>query len=792
MLHTPALQRLYDLHQLGLTDRVFIDASHSRLHHVVGVVHHADKLVSAIVHNLTKEIEAKTRTTLRIGSPDAERDEPIAEIVAHVQRRRASARLMGLLHDLTHAPYGHTLEDEIGLVRSKHDEPDRQAEAFYRLLCQVIGWIARGNAVETEQADGLFSYMDDPVADPPPVGEVVRVAARLLTNPMLAHRMAHDFGPQDFQRLLSDVYVAMQGLLRMELLHKTEDALKHTPKLVPRSEPYSFETLIRDTLQAADRACDDEFDPYRDAFLIDLIGNTVCADLLDYAQRDAHFTNIKTTYDPDRIVENFTLVAFPRKHHNMPQGNGRLSDDPFSGSILRPAIALFTHKLRTDIPSGVMDLLHSRYNLYERALYHSTKCIAGAMLGRALQLIDLKPVPPHMVFLGDRVFLYEAVQAARLLRQVLMEMAVQQSGDQCVLNAQAIKSLSEYFAALPAMGVVKTARTLLENHKRQLGDRSGSIAEFAEQLGGGIRLLDALTARRFHRTVFRLLPNDSKAQDVHEEADGEKEYAQVIAEFFCDADNRVEAEMAIEDAAALPRGSVVIHCPPYRGPAKIADVLLLARTATGAEQCETLRGAHALQGGIFKHHVNAVGALQKMYGSTWRLTVSVAPPHFLKWESLSKTISQEMARTLIAKKRFRRIDIDNDPAMIAELQMAIDRMTPEKEEVVTGGPTPEHDSPTPRVRKRRSITRDDVESLVFQYGIRSRDRMEVRQIVIPQLLDRMEAVVDGQPDRVFRLAKLLLARRPAHQFCFNRVKAWQIADGLSQVIAEFEEESANG
>jgi len=32
ILHTPALQRLYDLHQLGLTDRVFIDASHARLH----------------------------------------------------------------------------------------------------------------------------------------------------------------------------------------------------------------------------------------------------------------------------------------------------------------------------------------------------------------------------------------------------------------------------------------------------------------------------------------------------------------------------------------------------------------------------------------------------------------------------------------------------------------------------------------------------------------------------------------------------------------------------------------
>lgn len=52
LLHTPALQRLYDLHQLGLTDRVFIDASHSRLQHVVGVLEQADKITNAIVLNL--------------------------------------------------------------------------------------------------------------------------------------------------------------------------------------------------------------------------------------------------------------------------------------------------------------------------------------------------------------------------------------------------------------------------------------------------------------------------------------------------------------------------------------------------------------------------------------------------------------------------------------------------------------------------------------------------------------------------------------------------------------------
>src|SRR5688572_20881975 len=61
LLHTPALQRLYDLHQLGLTDRVFIDASHSRLHHVVGVLQQVEYLVAAIIRNLELHPERPLR-----------------------------------------------------------------------------------------------------------------------------------------------------------------------------------------------------------------------------------------------------------------------------------------------------------------------------------------------------------------------------------------------------------------------------------------------------------------------------------------------------------------------------------------------------------------------------------------------------------------------------------------------------------------------------------------------------------------------------------------------------------
>src|SRR6185437_1035681 len=108
ILHTPAMQRLYGLRQLGLTDRVYIDASHARIHHVVGVLEQVDKLVCAIINNLER-----SDRTLRVGSSkDNQRRFSANELAKVVKRRKPVIRLVGLLHDLTHAPFGHTVEDE--------------------------------------------------------------------------------------------------------------------------------------------------------------------------------------------------------------------------------------------------------------------------------------------------------------------------------------------------------------------------------------------------------------------------------------------------------------------------------------------------------------------------------------------------------------------------------------------------------------------------------------------------------------------------------------------------------
>ena len=372
LLHSPALQRLYDLHQLGLADRVFIDASHSRLHHVVGVIHQVEKLVAAIERNL------RTNPDLVLIYTGGCEPRLASEWEKYVIARRPAVRLMGFLHDLTHSPFGHTLEDEIRLFPSKHDEPNRQANAFFRLLCQWLFWLVRDSgpdeavsgtwgstirkdAPTDEPKTRLARYLDAPDLLAPPEDDdcidfMARLAAKHLKQDSPARHTAREPKVGELKQFLHNLYFAMQGLLYLDSSHKKQPKAQDLPNQQDR--PYSFEKLIRAILKEAGDAlsANDEFRPHRDAFLLDIIGNTICADLLDYAKRDCHFAGLKLNYDADRIVENFTLVS----HED------EAVDGPFVGRTIRTAISIFSHKLRIDAPGELLNLLQVRFYLYQR------------------------------------------------------------------------------------------------------------------------------------------------------------------------------------------------------------------------------------------------------------------------------------------------------------------------------------------------------------------------------------------------------------------------------------------
>lgn len=103
-------------------------------------------------------------------------------------------------------------------------------------------------------------------------------------------------------------------------------------------------------------------------FCADLVGNTICADLLDYLDRDHLFTGL-----PESLGRRFVSAFFVT-----PSGRGSFSER-LALNIVRDG-----HE-RTDIVSELLKALRYRYELSERALVHQAKLSADAMLGESIE-----------------------------------------------------------------------------------------------------------------------------------------------------------------------------------------------------------------------------------------------------------------------------------------------------------------------------------------------------------------------------------------------------------------------
>ncbi len=102
LLDTGSMQRLRGIRQLGTSHLVYPSAQHSRFEHSIGTCYMVKCLVQALKNN--------GYTTI---SPE---DENAVSVAA-------------LLHDITHIPFGHTLEDERRIF-ARHDADSKRLEYF--------------------------------------------------------------------------------------------------------------------------------------------------------------------------------------------------------------------------------------------------------------------------------------------------------------------------------------------------------------------------------------------------------------------------------------------------------------------------------------------------------------------------------------------------------------------------------------------------------------------------------------------------------------------------------------
>lgn len=133
LMNSGEMQRLRWIKQLGLTHLVYPGAEHSRLNHSMGAMHVADRILRAIEDTSGQRMEPE---------------------------RRLLARTYALIHDVTHVAYGHTLEDELGIL-SRHDENSSRAMRLVLSNKSEVGELLRS----TEFGRAVLDYFDPAMTD---------------------------------------------------------------------------------------------------------------------------------------------------------------------------------------------------------------------------------------------------------------------------------------------------------------------------------------------------------------------------------------------------------------------------------------------------------------------------------------------------------------------------------------------------------------------------------------------------------------------------------------------------
>jgi hypothetical protein len=107
VIDNPQFQRLRRIKQLGAAFLVYPTALHTRFDHSIGTLGEAQRIISSVNRNSQD------------GGSDPIRDE-----------EQIIIRLAALLHDFTHIPFGHTLEEETGVIVPGHDRDSERQELF--------------------------------------------------------------------------------------------------------------------------------------------------------------------------------------------------------------------------------------------------------------------------------------------------------------------------------------------------------------------------------------------------------------------------------------------------------------------------------------------------------------------------------------------------------------------------------------------------------------------------------------------------------------------------------------
>lgn len=597
IIHTPIFQRLYDLKQLGFADRVFPDAVHSRFNHVIGTVEMTDRMCGHLGEWLNSNPELSFEYSADVNNDTNEhkvKPETADELRVRLEESKSSIRLMALLHDLTHAAFGHTLEDEVRVFSESHDSSNRQARFFDALISQlVVQWhielgIGRPNVVY------LFDLLEH---------RIDREKLKSYFDELKEH-----LDPNQFKQLLRNMrhlHFAMKMLLYLDDNNHTCEVLGKGEKEIGSGKPNEVKLLISDLIERSESGWHDDVQPFRDCWMLDIIGNTICADLMDYTRRDTHFAGLHVDFDV-RFLKYLVLVSVGE--------DLGLQKRP----SIRLAIQFFTNKLRNDVLTDMSSILKARYILHERVLFHPTKCAADSLLGSLVQLLGLRNPPPSIQVLGDVNFLFKL----RMLADEFGEMgeALIKPTKQPISLASILKRIdsSKSYSDL-AKQCVKNIFTQESNEGVNV---SLLLDTLARRTDAALILLWKISARRYPNLVYRI------DGDVEIDINGNRIR---ISEAFSHSLRRYNLERNLENFLDIPLGSATIHCPAGDTSIKAAEALVVGKDLTKVLKLRDLSNLNLAWKDRLKPYQDEFRNVEKMYRAIWRFHVYIDTAYYDRW-----------------------------------------------------------------------------------------------------------------------------------------------------------------
>ena len=274
VLDSKPMQRLRRVRQLGTTHLVYPGATHTRFSHSLGALRVAQDLMDvALAQGLGPH-----RVEDLFGEWQSKLPEEYERMVGQAT---VLARLGALLHDLGHVPFGHTLEEDLGILE-RHDENEQRFEGLWQSVLSDL----------QERRD---------------------LAPGGITLP-------------------EGLSEQLKPLILSEWARKAQ---------IPQTYP----------------------------FVADIVGNTICADLIDYLQRDHRYTGLPAGFG-HRFLDGFYVTK---------------SDHPYQPERMVIQINR-AGRPRADVVSELLKYLRYRYELSERALVHHAKLAADVMIGKVMQM----------------------------------------------------------------------------------------------------------------------------------------------------------------------------------------------------------------------------------------------------------------------------------------------------------------------------------------------------------------------------------------------------------------------